>query len=641
MSQTEVPNEFAKYMQNQISVGLAPDMNEMIFAYIPDLDPSQPIDPTQGLPNLATWVHQQDIDQLGKLGDGALVYSAIIKSDAEFIFNAIYLRDKNVPNSCGMVVHKAKENKELGSEVTRSLMMEYVNAAQIVGVTQDAATWQIDYQARLKGMDEDLRLACLDNYGHTAFVDGFDVTQQADPNKYKITPGVVYVGGLRAVLSGEVLQTITTKPNGIYIDVVRDGTALSAWENTLTIKVSTTPLNDHVDEAGRKHYVAKLAGINADGSVVDWRVKGGLEALKQPWSAFVNYSIGEEVVRNGLRYIACAASGPDNGGAVMPGGTQQVWDRVLPQSYSIRNPAVWVKIAVVNGGTATDGDAVSISVFGGSNYASTRRFSAEISLGQRGSSFEAVITPKILGVNDPRFYIKQISPLIYELWFNRSTSFPGVLTVVQNSVPLISQTLVGILDTSSTEPEGVTLVPYDTGYQYASIPIGSPFPHIGNLPPTNDPRFRYVVLTDADPYNDGVLINKEVSGVAPNLVIKYTIDMPESPLRGTKIEMLNTMESVVSPSITSGKVFNDTIRDIEGTFGVRRATVTGANIALSADGAFGLTSKAEATYNPISLDSSLSLTTDQSIVFAASNTVPTGARNQTFAIGYKYLMRVK
>ncbi|OXX22071.1 hypothetical protein B9J92_14965 [Vibrio sp. V08_P9A1T1] len=276
MSQTAIPNEFAKYMQNQISVGLAPDMNEMIFANIPDLDPSQPIDLTQGLPSVGTWVHQQDIDQLGKLGDNALVYSTIIENDKEFTFNAIYLRDKNVPNSCGMVVHKAEETKELGSTLTRSLMMEYVNAAQIAGVTQDAATWQIDYQARLKGMDEDLRLACLDNYGHTAFVDGFDVTQQADPNKYKITPGVVYVGGLRAVLSGEVLQTITTKPNGIYIDVVRDGTALSAWENTLTIKVSTTPLNDHVDEAGRKHYVAKLAGINADGSVVDWRVKGRL-----------------------------------------------------------------------------------------------------------------------------------------------------------------------------------------------------------------------------------------------------------------------------------------------------------------------------------------------------------------------------
>ncbi|CAH8213364.1 hypothetical protein VAE151_560134 [Vibrio aestuarianus] len=343
MSQTAIPNEFAKYMQNQISVGLAPDMNEMIFAYIPDLDPSQPIDLTQGLPSVGTWVHQQDIDQLGKLGDNALVYSTIIENDKEFTFNAIYLRDKNVPNSCGMVVHKAEETKELGSTLTRSLMMEYVNAAQIVGVIDDAATWQIDYQARLKGIEEDHRLACLDNYGHTAFVDGFDVTQQADPNKYKITPGVVYVGGLRAVLANEVLQTITTKPNGIYIDVVRDGTALSAWENTLTIKVSTTTLNDYADEFGRNHYVAKLAGINADGSVVDWRVKGGLDEHESNIDAHNQYLKIDHVVGLVLpdstllpvREIAFLADGSDYAVADYPKLMSLVQDTPIMIAQSI------------------------------------------------------------------------------------------------------------------------------------------------------------------------------------------------------------------------------------------------------------------------------------------------------------------
>ncbi|CAK2193210.1 Phage tail protein [Vibrio crassostreae] len=273
MSQTAIPLEFERYLQNQISVGDAPDMNEMIFAHIPGLDPSQPINRENGLPDVSLWVHQQDIDQVGKLGDNALAYSVVIPgSVAEFTFNAIYLRDKNVPNSCGMVVHKAEETKENGMASTKSLVQAYDGAAQIVGITVDASTWQIDYQARLKGIEEDHRLACLDNYGHTAFVDGFDVSQQADPNKYKVTPGVVYVSGLRGVLTGEVLQTITTKPNGLYVDVVRQGTALSVWENKVTIAVSETELTDYVDGNGDQHYVAKLAGINADGSVVDWRV---------------------------------------------------------------------------------------------------------------------------------------------------------------------------------------------------------------------------------------------------------------------------------------------------------------------------------------------------------------------------------
>lgn len=323
MSQTAIPLEFERYLQNQISVGDAPDMNEMIFAHIPGLDPSQPINRENGLPDVSLWVHQQDIDQVGKLGDNALAYSVVIPGTvAEFTFNAIYLRDKNVPNSCGMVVHKAEEAKENGMASTKSLVQAYDGAAQIAGITVDASTWQIDYQARLKGIEEDHRLACLDNYGHTAFVDGFDVTQQADPNKYKVTPGVVYVGGLRGVLTGEVLQTITTKPNGLYVDVVRQGTALSVWENKVTIAVSETELTDYVDGNGDQHYVAKMAGINADGSVVDWRAKGGLALaelqsnaatdgdidskssshkhvkLPQLWRAFEQRNVVHEVTRN-------------------------------------------------------------------------------------------------------------------------------------------------------------------------------------------------------------------------------------------------------------------------------------------------------------------------------------------------------
>lgn len=302
MSQTAIPLQFEKYMQNQISVGKAPDMNEMIFAYIPNLDPSQPIDRSQGLPAVSTWVHQQNIDQVGKLGDNALVYSVVIPgSVAAFTFNAIYLRDKNVPNSCGMVVHKATETKEAGMASTKNLMQQYTGAAQVAGITVDAQTWQIDYQARLLGIEEDMRLANLDNYGHTAFIQGFDVTQQADPAKYKVAPGVVYVGGLRAELKNEVIQTISAKPTGLYIDVVRTGTVLSKWQNIVTVRASATPLTNYIDQNQQQHYVARLAGINANGSVEDWREKGGLpehEAAENPHPQYAMASLVRSLSAN-------------------------------------------------------------------------------------------------------------------------------------------------------------------------------------------------------------------------------------------------------------------------------------------------------------------------------------------------------
>ncbi|MCR9387706.1 hypothetical protein [Vibrio metoecus] len=177
-----------------------------------------------------------------------------------------------------------------------------------------------------------------------------------------------------------------------------------------------------------------------------------------------------------------------------------------------------------------------------------------------------------------------------------------------------------------------------SNFAWLSMPIGSPLPLIGDLPPTDSDAFRYVVLTDADPYNDGVLINKEVSGTAPNLVIKYTIDMPDSPLHGTKIEMLNTMEAVVSPSITNGKVFNDTIRNMTGS-----AQLVGNNstegILITGTGVIGV--------GPLTQSSTgFSSTTTPNVrssqfSFDASRQVPTGNRNQPFAVGAKYLMRIK
>ena len=110
-----------------------------------------------------------------------------------------------------------------------------------------------------------------------------------------MTPGVVYVGGLRGVLAQELIQTIATKPNGLWVDVVRQGTALSVWENKVTIAVSETELTDYVDGNGDQHYVAKLAGINADGSVVDWRVKGGLDEHVADSDPHQQYATGEEL----------------------------------------------------------------------------------------------------------------------------------------------------------------------------------------------------------------------------------------------------------------------------------------------------------------------------------------------------------
>ncbi|ENM5799085.1 phage tail protein [Vibrio mimicus] len=466
MSQTAIPLQFEKYLQNQISIGKAPDMNEMIFAYIPNLDPSQSIDRNQGLPAVSTWVHQQDIDQVGKLGDNALVYSVVVPgSVAAFTFNAIYLRDKNVPNSCGMVVHKATETKEAGMASTKNLMQQYTGAAQVAGITVDAQTWQIDYQARLLGIEDDMRLANLDNYGHTAFIQGFDVTQQADPAKYKVAAGVVYIGGLRAELKNEVIQTISAKPTGLYIDVVRTGTVLSKWQNIVTIRASETPLTDYVDQNQQQHYVARLAGITADGSVEDWREKGG-----------------------------------------------------LPEHEAAENPH-----------------------------------------------------PQYMRFGDEASY-------------------------------------------------------------WASIPIGAEMA-FDTPPPTNDPRFRFVKLTADDAYNGSLLNNKVISGTAPNLVVKMTVNSALSPINGQQIEMLNTMGAIPTPGLTPGAIIQDAMRNLTGSL---RSYYLAGNAQATGVLAHSPYGSSPAKVGVVGGDPGANYTFD----FDASRQVPTADRFQPFGVARVFYKRV-
>ncbi|CDT98524.1 hypothetical protein VCR14J2_260384 [Vibrio coralliirubri] len=274
MSQTAIPLEFERYLQNQIGGGDAPNMNEMIFAYIPGLDPSEPINRDNGLPDSSLWVHKQDIDQVGKLGENALAYSVVIPSGEEaFTFNAIYLHDKNVPHSCGMVVHKAEETKENGMASTKSLVQAYDGAAQISEIIVDAATWQIDFNGRLSAMDERVRQNNLTEYGHASFFEeGWNVSHSAGDIKATIASGVGYVGGLKAILDNTLSIDLSgiTLPKTVYLVTSFEGQLNSAWETNIELKVEDD-LPEESTVGSIHYYAAPLALLQLEQDAQDMR----------------------------------------------------------------------------------------------------------------------------------------------------------------------------------------------------------------------------------------------------------------------------------------------------------------------------------------------------------------------------------
>lgn len=285
MTQTVVTYEFENYLQEKIEAGLPVTLNRFVLAYIPGLDVNEPVFRTEGLPDEEYIVHEQDVDQVGKVNENALAYSIVMDTTiGDFQFNAMYLID-NADRRVGVVVHKETEQKIKtdeaqaiqGNSIVKNIMMEYANAAESAYINVTAETWQIDFSARLQGMDDDDQARNTDDHYHDSFIkNGFLAKTTGVNNQYRVSPGVGYIGGLRIEITDAINVFTSAKPTFIYAIANRQGTVTSKAVNSVEVKVSTSELVDY-SEGDTDYFVAKIAQVKADGSVLDLRKKSGVE----------------------------------------------------------------------------------------------------------------------------------------------------------------------------------------------------------------------------------------------------------------------------------------------------------------------------------------------------------------------------
>lgn len=297
MSQV-ITNAFETYWQGCLTDQVPVVLDEVVLADIPNLDITAPIDPNSGLPPLAQIVHRHPVDQRGRINNNAVAYSIVMDTTVgNFSFNAMYLINK-ASGMVGMIVYKGRETKTktdqatgtTGNSLVKSMLMEYDQAATATVTTVEAGTWQIDYSARLLGMDEQLRLQAIACFGSSAFFgDGFKLINKA--GSYKVQPGVAMVGGLRIQLDFEQAITVGAKPVGVWVDVHRAGTILSRWDNHFEFKASTTELTDYTDSNGYRHYMAKLGVVEANAAVTD---KRQINESQDLWGALQAHAKGRD-----------------------------------------------------------------------------------------------------------------------------------------------------------------------------------------------------------------------------------------------------------------------------------------------------------------------------------------------------------
>ncbi|CFW61914.1 TPA: phage tail protein [Yersinia enterocolitica] len=268
---TVITRAFEHWQAGQVLNNLPARPDTIIFAHVPGLDHTAEINPDEGIPADGQIVHRDVVAQYGLINDSAVAYSVVLDTRVgDFTFNWIGLVDA-ASNTLCMIVHTpaqqkiATANGVQGNNITRTFLMEFAGAAEASQITVSAQTWQIDFSARLRGIDEVSRLANLDYYGHAAFfADGFSVSKDGD--KYRVKAGLAYVGGIRALLADDVLLEAVTG-NVVYADVSYQGSVLSEFAPIihLGVKHSAGDFGDYTDANGFTHYIASLALITASG----------------------------------------------------------------------------------------------------------------------------------------------------------------------------------------------------------------------------------------------------------------------------------------------------------------------------------------------------------------------------------------
>ncbi|WP_245000563.1 phage tail-collar fiber domain-containing protein [Enterobacter cancerogenus] len=279
MSQTAITLAFEQWKASQAVTGEPVLLDEFVFANVPGLDATKPIDRSETLPPAAQIVHRQAVSRKGVVNENAVVHSVVLGAEVgDFSFNWIGLINK-ASNTLAMIVHAPLQQKlktkdgQQGNVLTRSFLMEYNGAQVETGINTPAETWQIDFTARMAGMDERQRLENIDLYGAAAFLgNGYLVAKSSA--QYFVTAGAGYVRGLRAQLAANQNITVTTTPVKVWLDVAWTGTLTSAWGVASKITVAAT-LADYVQN-GVQHYVFAVASIDANGNITDLRPKGTL-----------------------------------------------------------------------------------------------------------------------------------------------------------------------------------------------------------------------------------------------------------------------------------------------------------------------------------------------------------------------------
>lgn len=276
MAQTVITSAFERYKAQEAAGGRRIVLDQFIFANIPGLDPSASPGRDDPVPDDSLIVWRQNADASGMVSEDVVTYAVTLPESAgDFTFNWMGLLNSESGTLCHITTletqHKTRTaDGRQGNVLTYSVNLKFSGASEQTGITTPVSTWQIDFSARLHGMDEAARLAMLDLYGSALFFDdAFRMTLTA-PGSATLSPGTAWLRGLRVVLGHPATLTFPAgQEQVISLDCTLTGSLTG--ENQAVFTLVSAPLQDYTDALGFAHYVEPVARIAADGTLTDLR----------------------------------------------------------------------------------------------------------------------------------------------------------------------------------------------------------------------------------------------------------------------------------------------------------------------------------------------------------------------------------
>ncbi|EDV3387377.1 phage tail protein [Salmonella enterica subsp. enterica serovar Oranienburg] len=276
MTQSVITSAFEQLKAQEAAGGQRILIDKFVFANIPGLNVDATPPDTEVLPPDTQIVHRQDVDRAGMVNENTVAYSITLpESTGDFTFNWMGLVSSATNTLCMVVYLHPQEkiktaNGKQGNTLVYSEVMEYAGASASTGITTPVSTWQIDFTARLHGMDEATRKAALDIYGPGLFFDDAFRLTASGTGQASFAPGIAYLRGLRVELDAAGTLTYPTGVvQTVYLDAALTGTLTG--ENKATFTLTSQKTADYTDSLGQAHYVEPVATISASGDITDIR----------------------------------------------------------------------------------------------------------------------------------------------------------------------------------------------------------------------------------------------------------------------------------------------------------------------------------------------------------------------------------